>query len=134
MVKEFFIPTSPKFNKAWGDATKVGYVQFTLFGILVAKVTKETKDGIFVTFEPSEHYTEEIHKKNKELFKGFFDDEDVPEIKSKLVKTKAVGPESIPTPPAKPEKKPGRPPKDKPVAAAAVADDDLAIPVVSFDD
>lgn len=104
---------SKKYKEYWGDDLGTGYSHFTLFGLLLAKVVRREKDGFWVTFEPSSYYTEEVHKLNKDRFAGFFDDEDVPEIKEKMKKVDSARP-ALPSPPMMEEKKRrGRPPKVK---------------------
>lgn len=141
MVKEFFVPMSDEYRKYWGDTLSPGYVHFFMFGLLVAKVVRVEKGGLWMTMEPNKYYTEKVHEVNKELFKGFFDDEAVPEIQARLKKAVSAVPE-LPSPPPKEEKKRrGRPPKDKaeastvataPPPATPPVSDELEIPVMTL--
>lgn len=134
-----------KYKKTWGGELPTNYLHFAMFGLLCAKVVRTEDAGIWITFEPSEYYTEAVHKVNKELFKGFFDDEDVIEIRERLKKESAVmcgGVPNLPTSIPEVAKKRGRPPKDKPatpsavaitpVAVAAVVSDELEMPKIDF--
>jgi hypothetical protein len=133
MVKEFFVPMSAKYKQYWGDTLAPGYHHYSLFGLLVAKTVRVEKGGMWIVFEPSEYFTEEVYNLHKELFKGFFDAEDVPEIIAKMKKlAPSAGPSGLPSPPAKEEKRRGRPPKVKEVAATVAASpassDELEMP------
>ena len=133
MVKEFFVPMSAKYKKYWGDTLTAGYSHYTMFGLLVARVVRVEDNGMWMVHEPSEYFTEEVYNLHKELFKGFFDAEDVPEILAKMKKTApSAGPVGLSTPPAKEEKRRGRPPKvkeaAKTVAPLPASSDELEMP------
>lgn len=132
-VKPFLIPLSKKYKQYWGDSTPVGHVQFFLFGLLKATVIKQDEKGIYVTLEPSEYWTKEVHEALCAAFASFFNSDDVPELKAAAAKLAApVNPSALlPDPP--PPKKRGRPPKAKPEAEPSVSSDGLEMPTISID-
>lgn len=136
-VRTLYIPMSKKYKEYWGGEFAPGHVQFFLFGLLKATVTKADDKGIYVTVEPGPYWTEAVQKENGEYFDKLFSAEDVEEIKLKMAKVMPTNPSSvIPDPPPVVPKRRGRPPKaaaEPATPAPSASSDELPMTAMSLE-